>query len=575
MSTKHLRRFLLEKTADEGKTIKKEAISRECEQSSDDEDVSKAFICNSSKDSNFKSAVTICQFIKVATYEFLEELREGQDETSGKVKEARMDEGSENKAVKKRKKGKKKSSSTTAVNRMKILNNFPLQNTVSKLSSNKLFERDLFKINGRKLDVENELRSILGRKNTHVTQRRRVVFGKIVKRKETWPEIKNVGLSMELERTEGNILWFRFSHHANYREVQQNFWMASDSSDHQSLSDILAQYPYHLDTLIVMSEHFRQQEDYQLSRDLIERGLFCCETAFAPRFQLCNFDHRINYSDAENRAFYLLLHQHMRNLLDRRCFKTALEVAKLIYRLDPVSDPLAILLIIDMIAIKAKEYEYLIQLYNTLVVPRNLDKLPNFAYSVPLAHFLLFCETEDVKEKEIADTMISSAIVHFPTVVMKILDALNVQPDSDLENNSHMNMLGYHRESEGIKTLTVLYTKLSSSIWLENTSIIPWLETATRSFLSSFNRFTNEFKEWQHLRKIYYVGIPLNIQRHAYLWEVIGNQRWAITNPAPPRDGNMRYSRLRNEQRSDSFLSGLLTSIWSHQSGVSVGLINS
>lgn len=101
---------------------------------------------------------------------------------------------------------------------------------------------------------------------------------------------------------------------------------------------------------------------------LIERGLFCCESVFAPRFQLSNFNHRIDYIHFENRAFYLLLHRHLRNLVDRHCFRTALNVARLIYRLDPVSDPLAIMLTIDMIALKAREYNYLILLYNTLQV---------------------------------------------------------------------------------------------------------------------------------------------------------------------------------------------------------------
>lgn len=101
-----------------------------------------------------------------------------------------------------------------------------------------------------------------------------------------------------------------------------------------------------------------------------ERGLFCCENVFAARFQLCNFDHRIDYDDFENRAFYLLLHRHLRNLLDRHCFATALHVAKLIFRLDPVGDPLAIMLTFDSIALKAREYDYLIKLYETLLVSK-------------------------------------------------------------------------------------------------------------------------------------------------------------------------------------------------------------
>ncbi|EJD75752.1 Hc38 [Loa loa] len=417
-------------------------------------------------------------------------------------------------------------------------------------------------VDSRMLNVENELRSILGRRSTDTIQRGRVVFGKIVKKKPTWPEVKNVGLSMVLDRTEGNIFWFRFSHHAYYRELQQSFWIASESLNHNFISNILTQCPYHLDSLLIMAELLRQQEDYQFARDLIERGLFCCESVFAPRFQLSNFDHRIDYVHFENRAFYLLLHRHLRNLVDRHCFKTALHVARLIYRLDPVSDPLAIVLTIDTIALKAREYNYLILLYNTLQASKNLDRLPNFAYSVALAYFSLFCESGKSEDKELADFMIASAIRHFPTVLLKLLDAMNVQPDPTVENNEHMSALAHERESEGIKLLTSIYVKLASSIWLEDSSILSWLEGVTLATVSSFDNFKEELADWEKLRKTCYVGIPRNIERHAYLWEVTRNAEWILSDPAPPYNGRMMYTRIANIPRPDSFLSGLLHSVW-------------
>lgn len=99
-----------------------------------------------------------------------------------------------------------------------------------------------------------------------------------------------------------------------------------------------------------------------------ERGIFCCENVFPTQFELNNHKHRISYRVFENRAFFLLLHRHMRNMLDRSCFVAALNLAKLIYRLDPVDDPLAITLTIDTLALKAGEYRYLFQLYEALKV---------------------------------------------------------------------------------------------------------------------------------------------------------------------------------------------------------------
>ncbi|VBB34317.1 unnamed protein product, partial [Acanthocheilonema viteae] len=294
----------------------------------------------------------------------------------------------------------------------------------------------------------------------------------------------------------------------------------------------------------------------------VERGLFCCESVFAPRFQLSNFDHRIDYVHFENRAFYLLLHRHLRNLVDRHCFKTAFHVARLIYRLDPVADPLAIMLTIDMIALKAREYNYLIHLYDALKSSKNLDRLPNFAYSVALAHFFLFCENGNAEQKEMADFMLGSAIRHFPTVLLKLLDAMNVQPDSTVENNKYMSALAYERESEGIKLLTSIYVKLAPSVWLENPSILSWLEKATRAAVSSFKHSKEEIASWERMRKTCYVGVPRNIERHAYLWEVTRNAEWVLSDPAPPYNGRMMYTRAPSTPRPDSFLSGLLHSVW-------------
>uniref|UniRef100_A0A915Q5I6 Transcription factor 25 n=1 Tax=Setaria digitata TaxID=48799 RepID=A0A915Q5I6_9BILA len=539
MSTKHLRRYLQEKKL-AGVEKSPDEKDEESFQSAD-KAKSDTFVCN--------------------RYEFLEESGEGEDESSGPVEEAPLERRPEKKTVKKKKKGKKKVHCTDTNNDLEDLDNLPNEALIRK-DRDLVFEKDLFKVDSRMLNVESELRSILGRRSTDTSQRGRTVFGKIVKKKPTWPEIKNVGLSMELDCIEDDIFWFKFSHHAFYRELQQTFWIASESLDHNLISNILAHCPYHLDSLLIMAELLRQQEDYQFSRDLIERGLFCCESVFAPRFQLSNFNHRIDYVNFENRAFYLLLHRHLRNLIDRHCFKTALHVARLIYRLDPVSDPLAIMLTIDSVALKAREYNYLILLYNTLKDSKNLDRLPNFAYSIALAYFFLFCENGRVEDKEIADLMIASAIRHFPTVLLKLLDAMNVQPDPAIENNQYMSIVAHERESEGIKLLTSIYLKLSSSIWLEDPSVLPWLEGITTATVSSFNNFKEELTKWEKLRKTCYVGIPRNIERHAYLWEVTRNAEWILSDPAPPYNGRMMYTRIVDTPRPDSFLSGLLHSVW-------------
>ena len=58
-----------------------------------------------------------------------------------------------------------------------------------------------------------------------------------------------------------------------------------------------------------------------------------------------------------------------------------------VLRLDPVNDPLCVLLMIDFYAIRAEQYPFLIRLYTDWDGRRNLSQLPNFAFSYPLALF--------------------------------------------------------------------------------------------------------------------------------------------------------------------------------------------
>ncbi|CAG9531769.1 unnamed protein product, partial [Cercopithifilaria johnstoni] len=40
------------------------------------------------------------------------------------------------------------------------------------------------------------------------------------------------------------------------------------------------------------------------------------------------------------------------------------------------------------------------------------------------------------------------------------------------------------------------------------------------------------------------MGVPRNIERHAYLWEVTRNAEWILSDPAPPYNGRMMYTRV-------------------------------
>lgn len=100
--------------------------------------------------------------------------------------------------------------------------------------------------------------------------------------------------------------------------------------------------------------------------------------------------------------------------------------------LDPENDPLAIKLIIDFYALRAKEYEWFIDLFTEWESTKNLSQLPNFAYSVAVAHFHM--ADGDLKK---ADALLQDALLMFPGVLIPLLEKCSVQVDNRVSNHSY------------------------------------------------------------------------------------------------------------------------------------------
>lgn len=91
--------------------------------------------------------------------------------------------------------------------------------------------------------------------------------------------------------------------------------------------------------------------------------------------------------------------------------------------LDPEEDPLAVVLMIDFYAIRSKEYQWFCEFCNLWESSRNLQQLPNIAYSLALAYFYM-------GDNESADEYLQNALIMFPGVLMPLLDKCSVQTDS-------------------------------------------------------------------------------------------------------------------------------------------------
>lgn len=283
----------------------------------------------------------------------------------------------------------------------------------------------------------------------------------LVTPKDNWPPATKTGISMAIdsskcsdaETTASNrtsatrlstakgVQWFVFEHSVSYRQLQQKFLTAVESMDSDNIIKVINQQPYHVDSLIQMSELCKMSEDHAMASELIEHAILALESAFHSSFSLTTGNSRLDYRRQENRALFIVLFKHAQYLEGRACARTALEVAKLILTFDPITDPLAMILVIDYYALRAKQYEFLVQLYDEWENSNNLSQLPNMAYSYALALFYL----NKNGNLELADKAIQYAVLMFPGVVKPLLDQVQVQVDPRANSHKYISTASYDK----------------------------------------------------------------------------------------------------------------------------------
>ena len=119
----------------------------------------------------------------------------------------------------------------------------------------------------------------------------------------------------------------------------------------------------------------------------------------------------------------------------RACYRTALEICKVLLTLDPATDPLAIVLLVDFYALRSRCYQWLIDLYTAWNPSRNLSQLPNFSYSTALATFHLAQDTVGSSSSALlitADSLLQEALLSFPSVLLPLLDKCSIEPHPDV-----------------------------------------------------------------------------------------------------------------------------------------------
>ena len=247
---------------------------------------------------------------------------------------------------------------------------------------------------------------------------RRNVF---VPGKEEWPKATSGGLGMELvEKAWDFTVEYRFVHSRLYFDVQKEFLRCVESMDPQNMIVLLQMRPYHVSTLLQVSEIAKQQGDHAVAADLLERALFTFGRSVQSSFgnALAEGKARLDYRRFENREFWLAAWRYISSLGQRGTWRTAFEWAKLLLSLDPEGDPLCLHLILDQLAVRGGEFESLIRLAAVESVEWG-QKAPNVHISLALAQYKLKRPTE-------AREALAKAVQSYPWAIARLFKELNI-----------------------------------------------------------------------------------------------------------------------------------------------------
>ncbi|XP_037933791.1 transcription factor 25 [Teleopsis dalmanni] len=386
--------------------------------------------------------------------------------------------------------------------------------------------KSLLTVELKNLNPQYEMRRTFGKRVVRVENKRgrsklTLKTTYMVTAKETWPPVMKNIISMKpvpapdfditsKDTTVQGVQWFGFEHSQKYQSVQNQFLAAVERTDFDFLTALIRSCPYHIDSIIQLSDMCKMTEDYSSATELIERGVLVLETSLHPSFSLTSGNCRMDYRRQENRCFFIVLFRHAQYLEARACCRTAFELSKLILSLDPDTDPLAIVLVLDYYAIRSKQYSWLIKYYEEYDAVRNLLQLPNMAYSYALALFCLLGECEK------SDKALKYALLMFPGVLRPLLEEMSVQTDKRVLSNPYFCSEISGSQSPALHQLVCLYVCRAKVIWRQH-EVLPWLERNVNSVLDRIERNDAIITDYNQIRALRYGKPPRPILRHVLL----------------------------------------------------------
>ncbi len=351
--------------------------------------------------------------------------------------------------------------------------------------------------------------------------------------KGNWPPISRTGISMGVDSSSSSssatragsgsgsgsgVTWFRINHSKAYGDAQMRFLRAVRTLDQGAVASVTRTHPYHLATLLTLAEAQRAGGDLPGAGDCIERALHCIECGTHALFNsaLASGEARMSYAHHPNRAVFLALFRHISLVAGRGCWRSAFEHCRMLLALNPRTDPMGALLLLDYHALRCGQASYLVRLVAEWGQARTLDWLPNMAFSSALALYMQAQErakdaaaaaapdndngsaaaaTTSIDQRQQdrsqylyseADEALRLALVRFPSLFTLLTRACRATVDKDTARHALFAMpdpSNMNASERAVHLLCVLYTERAHTLW-RPAGVMGWLLQCARAVVA-------------------------------------------------------------------------------------------
>ncbi|PHJ25559.1 transcriptional repressor tcf25 [Cystoisospora suis] len=185
------------------------------------------------------------------------------------------------------------------------------------------------------------------------------------------------------EETLSESVEFSLQYTPFYEQLQGSFHAVVHAQDPQNLHHFLQRHPGHIDSLLHLSDAYRSQGQHEAATQYSKRALSVLQKSFHPSFSPFIYTAEglpqvaVDSGNPFNKNLFKCIGLYGAALADHGCYRTALEVSKLLVAMDLHRDAYHAMLHLDYYALRARQWQFLFH-FSRCFVQQHL------AYVIPL-----------------------------------------------------------------------------------------------------------------------------------------------------------------------------------------------